>query len=241
MKIEDADKSLVVAAFAVIDEASDMTVTIPKLRDLLAVDHLVYHSSKRGSSPSLDPYVRLTYPSTWIKRYLEKGYVDVDPVLREGFFRVLPFDWSELSVTRPEELALMMDALAHGIGPRGLSVPVRSKHGHRGLVSVSDARPEERWVEYRRTHLGDLIAIANRLHNRVVHEFYGEDRPRVTPREIEVLRLKAAGKDSIDIATILSISPHTARDHLKSARFKLDCATSTQAISKAISLGLIVL
>jgi DNA-binding CsgD family transcriptional regulator len=241
MDFGSSNGSLLVDAFAIIGETSDMAVMIPKLRDLLAVSHLVYHSSKRGTSPSIDPYVRLTYPPAWIKRYLEMGYVDVDPVLREGFLRVLPFDWSELTVSRPEELALMIDALAHGIGPRGLSIPVRSKHGHRGLVSVSDSRPVERWDEYRRAHLSDLIAIANRLHGRVVHDLFGEDRPNVTPREIECLRLKAAGKASIDIATILAISPHTARDHLKSIRFKLDCATSAQAISKAISLGLLVI
>jgi DNA-binding CsgD family transcriptional regulator len=214
---------------------------ISELRDLLGVDHLVYHSSKRGASPSQDPYIRLTYPSAWIKRYLEMNYVDIDPVLREGFLRVLPFDWSELQVDRPEQLSFMMDALAHGVGPRGLSIPVRSKHGHRGLVSASDSRTPELWNEFRRTRMADLVAIANRLHSRVVHDLYGEERPKVTPREIECLRLKAAGKASGDIATILAISPHTARDHLKSVRFKLDCATSAQAVSKAISLGLLVL
>ena len=88
--------------------------------------------------------------------------------------------------------------------------------------------------------LSDLIGIANRLHSRVVSEMFGEDRPHVTRREIEILKLTAAGKDSTDIAIILDISPHTARDHLKSVRFKLDCATSAQAISKAINLGLLV-
>jgi hypothetical protein len=41
----------------------------------------------------------------------------------------------------------------------------------------------------------------------------------------------------------LHISPHTARDYLKSVRYKLDCVTSAQAASKAINLaaGLIVL
>jgi DNA-binding CsgD family transcriptional regulator len=88
--------------------------------------------------------------------------------------------------------------------------------------------------------LSPLIAIANRLHGQVVHDLFGEERPRVTPREIECLQLTAAGKDSMDIAIILDISPYTARDHLKSARFKLDCATSAQAITKAISLGILV-
>jgi DNA-binding CsgD family transcriptional regulator len=236
-----SNEALLVAAFAIVGETPDMADTIAKLRDLLGVSHLVYHSSKRGASPSIDPYIRLTYPPEWIKRYLEMNYVEVDPVLREGFLRVLPFDWSELPVSGGKQLAFMADALAHGVGPRGMSIPVRSKHGHRGLVSISDNRTGEEWDHFRRSHLGEIIAIANRLHSRVVHELYGEDRPRVTPREIECLRLKAAGKDSTDIARILAISPHTARDHLKSVRFKLDCATSAQAVSRAISLGILVM
>jgi DNA-binding CsgD family transcriptional regulator len=234
-------QSQLVAAFAIISDTSDMTDVICHLRDLLSVDHLVYHSSKRGSSPSIDPYIRLTYPSEWIKRYLEMNYVDVDPVLREGFTRTLPFDWSELAVTSEKQMAFMMDALAHGVGPNGLSIPVMSEHGHRGLVSISDARSPEAWQAFRSENLSDLIGVANRLHRRVVHEIFGESRAKITPREIECLRLTAVGKDSTDIAIILNISPYTARDHLKSARFKLDCATSAQAVTKAISLGLLVL
>ena len=49
---------------------------------------------KLGASPSADPYIRLTYPASWIKRYLQMGYVDIDPVVREGFLRTLPFDWA---------------------------------------------------------------------------------------------------------------------------------------------------
>jgi DNA-binding CsgD family transcriptional regulator len=235
------NSSMLVKAFAIIAQTPDMTKTVCELRDALGVDHVVYHSSKYGASPSVDPYIRLTYPAAWIKRYLEKNYVDVDPVLREGFHRSLPFDWSELKIETAAEQALMMDAVAHGVGPQGMSIPVLSKHGHRGLVSLSDSRPHDRWEEFRSQNLSDLIGIANRLHGRVVRELFGEERPNVTPRELECLRLTAEGKDWMDIALILDISPHTARDHLKSARFKLDCASSAQAISKAMTLGLLVL
>src|SRR3974390_2472271 len=52
-------------AYSIIDNTPDMEETVTKLRDLLGVDHLVYHSSKLGASPSADPYIRLTYPATW--------------------------------------------------------------------------------------------------------------------------------------------------------------------------------
>lgn len=229
------------AAFSIIDATDDIEETVRKLRDLLGVDHLVYHSSKLGASPSADPYIRLTYPGSWIKRYLTMGYIDVDPVLREGFLRTLPFDWSELEIKTEREMAFLMDALSHGVGPFGMSIPVRSKHGHRGLVSLSAAGPQETWAAFCKENLATLIEVANRLHRRVIKDVFGEDHPHLTDRELECLRWVAQGKDAGAIATILAISPHTARDYLKSARFKLDCVSSAQAVSKAVKLGLLAL
>jgi LuxR family transcriptional regulator, quorum-sensing system regulator CinR len=241
MAIGVSDEARLLEAFSIIEETPEMDETITKLRDLLNVDHLVYHSSKLGASPSADPYIRLTYPASWIKRYLQMGYVDLDPVIREGFLRVLPFDWSELKIHSAAEAAFLADAFAHGVGPHGLSIPVQSKHGHRALFSVSFSRSQEEWIDFKSSTLPALIQIANRLHRRVISEIFGEDRPHLTARELECLRWIALGKDTSDIGVILSISPHTVRDYLKSARFKLDAVTSAQAVSKAVKLGLLTL
>jgi DNA-binding CsgD family transcriptional regulator len=58
---------------------------------------------------------------------------------------------------------------------------------------------------------------------------------------VECLRWVARGKDATEIAAILNISPHTTRDYLKSAHYKLDCVSSAQAVTKAIRLGLLTL
>lgn len=228
-------------AFSIVDSTLEMDAVIARLRDFLGVDHVVYHSSKMGTSPSVDPYIRLTYPASWIKRYLQMGYVDVDPVVREGFLRTLPFDWSELRAEAPAEMAFLADAFAHAVGPHGYSVPVQSKHGHRALFSISFSRSGEEWTNFLATNKDALIQIANRVHRRVVAEVFGVDRPHLSARELECLRWIALGKDTSDIAVILNISSHTARDYLKSARFKLDCVTSAQAVTKAVKLGLLVL
>jgi DNA-binding CsgD family transcriptional regulator len=241
MATSESDDETLLEAYSIIDNTPDMEATIIKLRDFLNVDHLVYHSSKLGASPSVDPYIRLTYPATWIKRYLQMGYVDVDPVLREGFLRTLPFDWSELRVQSAAEGSFLTDALAHGVGPHGLSIPVLSKHGHRALFSISFSRSEQEWKNFRTTAQPKLIQIANRIHRRVISEIFAEDRPHLTLREIECLRWIARGKDTSEIAVILSISPHTARYYLKSARYKLDCVTSAQAVSRAVKLGLLII
>jgi LuxR family transcriptional regulator, quorum-sensing system regulator CinR len=234
------DERRLLEAYAVIENTPDMEATITKLRDLLNVDHLVYHSSKLGASPSVDPYIRLTYPAAWIKRYLQMGYVDIDPVVREGFLRTLPFDWSELKIQSAEEGSFLADALAHGVGPRGFSIPVQSKNGHRALFSISSSRSEKEWVNFLKSSQPALVEIANRVHRRVIAEVFGNDRPHLTTRELECLRWIARGKDTSEIAVILSISPHTARYYLKSARYKLDSVTSAQAVSKAVKLGLLI-
>jgi DNA-binding CsgD family transcriptional regulator len=236
-----SDGAMLLEAASIIENTHDLEETIRRLRDLLNVEHLVYHSSKLGASPSADPFIRLTYPASWIKRYLQMGYVDVDPVIREGFLRTLPFDWSELTIQTAAEVAFLTDALAHGVGPHGLSIPVQSKHGHRALFSVSFSRSEQEWKDFKGRNQLSLVQIANRVHRRVISEIFGEDRPHLTTRELECLRWIALGKDTSDIAVILDISPYTVRDYLKSARFKLDAVTSAQAVSKAVKLGLLTL
>jgi len=235
------NEEMLLKAFAIVDTTPDMEMMIAELRDLLNVDHLVYHSSKLGASPSADPYIRLTYPAAWIKRYLQMGYIDIDPVIREGFRRALPFDWSELKIQGAEEVSFLTDALAHGVGPHGLSIPLQSKHGHRALFSISFSRSKDEWTKFVKTSLPALIDIANRIHKRVIYEVFGEDRPHLSLRELECLRWIACGKDTSEIAIILDISAHTARDYLKSARYKLDSVTSAQAVTKAVKLGLLIL
>ena len=236
-----ADEDQLAIAFSIVEESEDIDVLVARLRDFLGVDHVVYHSSKLGASPSVDPYIRLTYPASWIKQYLQNNYVDVDPVLREGFQRMLPFRWSELTISTDREMVFLQDALAHGVGPFGLSIPVIGKYGHRGVFSISFSRSEEEWEAFVTSGMPMLVEIANRIHQRVIREVFGEDRPHLSAREIEVLRWTALGKDAGEIAAILDISFHTARGYLKSARHKLDCVTSAQAVSRAIELGLLKL
>jgi DNA-binding CsgD family transcriptional regulator len=235
------DEKWLTEAYSIIERKTEIQTVVTELRDFLNIDHLVYYTSKFGGSPSTDPYIRLTYPASWLARYLGMGYADVDPILREGFRRALPFEWRELEAGDAGEAAFLADAAAHGVGPHGYSIPVSTKHGHRGLFAVSFSRSAEEWAEFLAITQSALIHIANRLHGRVVLELFGEDRPRLTPRELECLRWIALGKDTTAIATILSISPHTTRDYVKSVHYKLDCVTSAQAVTKAVKLGLLVI
>jgi DNA-binding NarL/FixJ family response regulator len=60
----------------------------------------------------------------------------------------------------------------------------------------------------------------------------------LTPRELEVLRLIAEGKDNSDIADVLVISPRTAKNHVASILHKLQIDNRIQAAVLAVKHGI---
>ena len=61
----------------------------------------------------------------------------------------------------------------------------------------------------------------------------------LTPREVEVLRLLAAGKANKEIARALGVSPNTVKTHLARLYDKLGASSRTAAIAEARALGII--
>jgi DNA-binding NarL/FixJ family response regulator len=65
--------------------------------------------------------------------------------------------------------------------------------------------------------------------------------PKLTPREIEILRELAAGRSTGEIAEALFISPLTVRSHVKSILAKLGVRSKLEAVTVALRQGLIEL
>ncbi len=63
----------------------------------------------------------------------------------------------------------------------------------------------------------------------------------LTPREIEVLRLLAAGLGNKEIASRLAISEHTVKFHVASIMGKLGAASRTEAVTHGIRHGVIMI
>jgi DNA-binding NarL/FixJ family response regulator len=61
----------------------------------------------------------------------------------------------------------------------------------------------------------------------------------LTRRELEVLSLLADGADTDEISERLVISPTTARSHVAAILQKLNAKNRTQAVVRAIALGLL--
>ncbi len=66
-----------------------------------------------------------------------------------------------------------------------------------------------------------------------------EDWQRLTPRELDVLGLVAAGETTAGIATRLDVTAATVRTHVEHIRAKLGVATRAAMVAQAFRLGLL--
>ena len=63
----------------------------------------------------------------------------------------------------------------------------------------------------------------------------------LTQRERECLMWVARGKTYAETGTILGISFSTVKSHLDTTRYKLNCATLSQATALAVAVGVFTL
>jgi DNA-binding NarL/FixJ family response regulator len=112
---------------------------------------------------------------------------------------------------------------------------------------LKDAGPEELLRAVRIVAAGDAL-LAPSITRRLIAEF--TNRPesvtvvplelnRLTARELEILRLVAAGLSNAEIASQLVISPLTAKTHVGRVLAKLDCHDRAQLVTLAYETGLV--
>ena len=81
-----------------VQEAKDVQESLRILQLAYGVELATYHLALTIVDIVDTPYVRTTYNAAWVSRYLLRDYVKIDPVLREGLIRQLPFDWREVEI-----------------------------------------------------------------------------------------------------------------------------------------------
>jgi hypothetical protein len=90
-----------------------------------------------------------TYSRAWQQRYFVKEYMAIDPVIAHGRQAVVPFDWADLNFGDPTRKAFLADALTHGVGRNGLSIPLRNRKGVVALVSFTSDLSKDAWEMYK--------------------------------------------------------------------------------------------
>lgn len=211
-----------------------------RLRDHFQIDHLVYH----WVSAAGDQYGCGTYDPAWVQRYLDKEYLRIDPVIKGCYQRFHPVDWKRLDWSGKATQAFLKEALEYGLGNQGYSVPLRGPNGQFALFTVNHRCDDDTWSGFTERNRRELIICAH-MFNQKALEFEPDRAPaparQLSPREVDALTLLALGYGRAQVADTLSISEHTLRVYIESARFKLGAVNTVHAVARAISQGLIVI
>ncbi|MCP3971855.1 MAG: LuxR family transcriptional regulator [Rhodobacteraceae bacterium] len=218
---------------------NDLQGHITRLRDLFDVEHLIYHSVNSTGQQ----YAALTYPLDWVDHYLEQDYARIDPVVQGCYCRFHPVDWRRLDWSGKPTREFLGEALDAGVGHQGFSVPIRGPSGQFAMFTVSDRRDGDAWEKYTETHVRDLILAAHFVNQKALEIERGSDETgtaKLSPREVDALTMLAMGYNRGQAAESLSISEHTLRVYIESARFKLGASNTTHAVAKGLTLGLLV-
>lgn len=217
----------------------DLNEEIVALRERLGVEHVVYHAVNSSGGQ----YAALTYSDDWVARYLEQDYARIDPVVQGCYRRFNPVDWKMLDWSGRGVREFMGEAQDSGVGNQGFSVPIRGPAGQFALFTISHRCSDAEWERYTRAHVPDLIVLSHFVNQKALELERGTDMvssQHLSPREIDALTMLAMGLSRAQAADSLSISEHTLRVYIESARYKLGAANTTHAVAKALLGGQIV-
>ena len=105
-------------------------------------------------------------------------------------------------------------------------------HGPVLVPSLMEAAQRGVYPEY----IGKILAVIHQVSKQVAA---AEEAEKLSEREIEVLRLVAAGLSNREIADKLYLSPGTIKTHVHNICGKLGASNRTQAVGQARDLNLI--
>lgn len=135
------------------DEIADMLVESDQLSDLLDalremlrvfdVAHSTFTVSKEQRAEFYRTKVLTTYPGAWIGRYVQQNYHTIDPVVPVLRSSRHSFYWDTLDFSAPVCAAFKNDAVAHGVGPSGYSVPILAENGDIFGLSIASTLSSE--------------------------------------------------------------------------------------------------
>lgn len=217
---------------------SDLDDVILSLTREMNVEHVVYHSvSSKG-----EQYAVTTYKPVWVDQYLGNDYARIDPVVQACLRRFHPIDWKRLNWSGKSTQNFLHEAIDSGVGNQGFSVPIRGPSGQFALFTVSGNEKDDLWAKYTAEFSRPLILASHYINQKALEIELGSEQAdiaKLSPRETDALTMLALGYSRAQAADSLSISEHTLRVYIESARFKLAAMNTTHAVARAMNQGLL--
>jgi DNA-binding CsgD family transcriptional regulator len=197
---------------------------------------LLHHASLSGPGAGLIRFD--TYPAGWSREIEAQGLASDDPVHLASARTHLGFRWDAIDRLVPltsRHRDILARGARYGIGG-GFTVPANVPGEPTGSISLAVRRG--RTVPARHLPLAELIGAhafgaARRMHGYPA----GGSRPHLSRREVQCLRLVAAGKTDWEIGRVLGITEATARQYVKRARSAYDVVGRAQLVVHGLRDG----
>ncbi len=232
--LEDALQALLVA-----QTRAELSDSLAQIVRLLGFDNFAF--GLRMPYPLTAPKSDTinNYPSHWQTRYADNNYLAIDPTVQHSLGSTVPLSWSEdLFASTP---VLWEEARSFGLN-HGWTQSYRDASGNIGMLGLARAAEKISTLELleKSAQLSWLTQLAYASCSKQMLPALAQSaRPKLTIREIEILRWTADGKTSSDISIILSISERTVNFHIHNVMAKLQAANKTAATVQAALMGLI--
>ncbi len=192
---------------------------------------------------SSKPYAIDSYPEEWRKIYTCNKYASTDPVLSNIQSYRSPQIWGEYlknELLSDQQLEILEEAKIYGIY-NGITTTINSSTNEINNLTFlfsEDHIPDKNHLEKMR----DAMPILTALIGIKLREFktYNLCQKQLTDREIECLIWTSRGKTVPEISIILGATENTIKSHLKKILMKLNVATKTEAVAKAILFNVVL-
>ncbi len=179
----------------------------------------------------------------WETVYGEHRLAQHDPRLRRALTSSEPFFLSEvMAAADVQEAERIMVEQAHQFGIRESYVLPHRRADNRqfAAVLIGPGRPIDGIYRVAvHTLASAFLLAALRIEAGAVGGSEKLDRPALTIRQLQCLEWSRRGKSSADIGKILGLSPRTVDEHFAIACKALGVRTRVQAVSRALSIGLL--
>lgn len=197
----------------------------------------------RPTAPSAFVSVGNT-PEAYREKYDDASYSRADPVMQRLKVLSHPFTYDQQLYVHEGSGDRWETQAAFGYRT-GIAMALHMPNGRHFLLGVDRDKPlpssePELW-----RLIADLQAFAAFAQETAVRLLMpaaalpDEEVPRLSPREMEILRWSLDGKSAEDVGDILNISARTVNFHVAGLCKKLGVARKDAAVAKAVRLGLL--
>ncbi|WP_375055596.1 LuxR C-terminal-related transcriptional regulator [Zobellella sp. DQSA1] len=169
----------------------------------------------------------------WSRLYIENNYSMVDPVFNLSIRSSVPFLWataysraghnSNEFIQRARDFSLM-EGICYA--PKDYSMVADTTVVSLGNGKTPLDRMQVEIIKHLIPHIAETLMRPSLWNN-----------PRLTPKEIEVIKWCAHGKSYWEISLVMSISERTVKFHMNNIFKKLDVLNKAQAVARCMSLG----